>query len=341
MRSEKNYILNLAIILALFAGSVSTNAEAVKDVKSYSPPTVISSTQSFPSIDNMVGHFDHKITIVFSDIDGTLLPLNKTGPRGQVPESVKSGAQKLRQAQIPLILATGRAASEGRQIAKNMGNEKTYIIGQQGAEILDPNGKLIYEDNISNKDSKKIFKAIASFNKSHHKNLKVFFFEHGKLYSFEKVNLPYILDEVTVLKSVNELPKNFTLNKIGIYDTNTEDLRLIQASLKKEFPNYHIDISADCYCDISTATSTKGNGIKKLSDILGIDLKHAAVLGDAENDISMLKLVKTNGGLAIAVGNAMGSVKESANYVTSPVTEGGFAKAVDIILENNTLIRQQ
>lgn len=332
--------LSLLVIFILFLSSNSANAEVTNEVKSNCHPSlnVLKSTTSPEPIDNLVGHFNNKIDIIFTDIDGTLLPLDRIGPRGQAPESVKKSVKKLMQAEIPLILTTGRASSEARQIAKNMGNEKTYIIAQQGAEIVDPNGKIIYEDNIGTKESKNIIKAIESFNKSHHQDSKIFFFVQGQIYMFEKVNLPYIIDEIKIVKSLDELPSNFTLNKIGIYDTNPEKLKSIQAYLKKNFPNYHIDISADCYCDISTATSTKGNGVKKLSEILGVDLKHAATLGDAENDISMLKEVKTNGGLAIAVGNAMDSVKRNAGYVTSTVNQGGFAIAIDKILKNNTLI---
>lgn len=335
MNNKKNYIIYLAIFLSLFLTSATVNSATI-DGRFY--PILTDSAIQSKSIDNLVGHFDHKINIVFSDIDGTLLPLNKTGPRGQVPESVKKSLQKLKQAQIPLILATGRASTEARQIAKNMGNEKTYIIAQQGAEILDPTGKVIYEDNISNKDSKKIVQEIDSFNKSHNQDSKIFFFEKDQIYMFEKVNLPYILDEIKVIKSIDELPADFTLNKIGIYDPNPKNLKLIQTYLKKQFNNYHIDISADVYCDISTATSTKGNAVKKLSEILNVNLKNAAVLGDAENDISMLKLVKTKGGLAVAVGNAMNSVKNNANFITSPVQEDGFAHAIDKILSNNALI---
>lgn len=335
MSSKKNYTLYLAIILTLFLTSFPIDAATI-DGRFY--PILTDSAIQSKSIDNLVGHFDHKINIVFSDIDGTLLPLNKTGPRGQVPESVKKSVIKLKDAKTPLILATGRASSEARQIAKNMGNEKTYIIAQQGAEIVDPNGKVIYEDNINNQESKKIIKEIESFNKLHNQDSKIFFFEKGQIYMFEKVNLPYILDEIKVIKSLDELPADFTLNKIGIYDPNSEKLKLIQAHLKKQFHNYHIDISADVYCDISTATSTKGNAVKKLAEILNVNLKNAAVFGDAENDVSMLKLVKTHKGLAIAVGNAMSSVKNSANFITSPVQEDGFAHAVDKILENNALM---
>ncbi len=52
-----------------------------------------------------------------------------------------------------------------------------------------------------------------------------------------------------------------------------------------------------------------------------------------KNDISMLKLVKDQGGLAVAVGNAMPKTKNSANFTTAPVTQDGFAKAIDKIIK--------
>lgn len=330
----KRFLSFLAVFILLLT-SAPINAETI-DGRFY---PVFTDTKTTPkSIDNLVGHFDHKVKIIFSDIDGTIIPFSKTGPKGIVPESAKKAAEKLKQAQIPLILATGRSSWEGRQIAKKMGNEKTYIIGQQGAEIIDPEDKLIYEDTINNKDARKMIKEINSFNKSHNQDSKMFLYVSGKLYMTEKYNLPYLLEDIVIVKSFNELNPNFAPIKIGICDTNPKNLKLIQTYLKEKFPNYHVDLSADCYCDLSSATATKGNAVKKLAEILKIDLKDAATLGDAENDISMLKQVGTKGGLTIVTGNAMDSVKSNANFVTSPVSEGGFAKAIDKILANNALI---
>lgn len=331
------------LITLMFLISTPINAEVI-DGRFYPVPIdakAVNTASEYKSIDNFVGNFDHKIKFIFSDIDGTLIPLNKTGPKGVVPESVKKAKQKLAQAQIPLILVTGRSYIEAKQIAQRMGNENTYIISQQGAEITNPQGQMIYKDHINNKDCKKIIKAIKSFNKEYDQNSRIFVFYNGKRYTDENYKMPYNLDDPIVLKSFNELSAmnpHYTLSKIGIYEPNPSKIKFIQTYMKKKFPKYHIDLSTDCYCDITTETATKGNAVGKLAEMLKMDLEYVAVFGDLENDISMLRLLKANNGLAVAVGNAPENVKDNANYVTAPVTEDGFAKAVDKILENNALI---
>lgn len=327
--------LNLLTLVVLFIGISPTNAGTI-DGRFY--PTAAYNFEPAKPIESLVRHYNNKIDVVFSDIDGTIIPFNKTGPRGVVPESAKQAAEQLRKANIPLILVTGRSSWEAKEIAKRMGNENTYIIGQQGAEIRNPQGQLIYQITINNKEAKKMIKEVYSFNKTHKQNSKIYVYTDGKLYMTENFKLPYLIEEIYVIKAFKDLGQRLKPVKIGIYNNNPENLKAIQAYLKKKFPNYHIDISSDCYCDISTNNSTKGNAVKKLAEILKVDLKNTATFGDAENDISMLKLIKNNGGAAIAVGNAFPRVKEAANYVTLPVNEGGFAKGVDVILMNNSLL---
>lgn len=334
----------LIIALTLFLTSTPINAEVI-DGRFYPVPVETKTAEVITapkSIDTLVGNFDHKINFVFSDIDGTLIPFNKTGPRAVVPESVKQTAQKLKKTQIPLMLVTGRSGSEAIQIYKRLEtNNSSYLIAQQGAQILNSEGRIIYENNIDHKNSIKIFKSIEEFEKTNHRNLKLYFYFSGDLYTISKFDMPYIIQKSIAINSLKDLSKinpNYTLSSIGIYSYDMQDLKAVQAFLKKKYPKYNIDIAADCYCSITSPSATKGNAVKKLAEILKIDLKYAAVLGDAENDISMLKEVKQHGGLAIAIGNALPPVKTSANYVTAPVTEDGFAKAVDKILENNAVI---
>lgn len=336
--------LYFTAIFILYLSSLPVHANKIDAIKKpvYPISNVLRNGNESESIENLVGHFDHKVKVVFSDIDGTLIPFDKKGPRAVVPESVKQSAKKLDKAQIPLFLITGRSGWEAVQIAKRVGEENSFVIAQQGGQIINPEGKTIYEDNINHKDCMKILKDVEVFKKTHHKNFKVFLFFKGDLYTIGSFDLPYILQKMTVIKSYNELSKmdpNFTLNKIGICDSNIIELKTVQNYLRKKYPNYHIDLSADCYCDVTTATATKGNAVKKLAEMLNIDLKYAAVFGDSENDISMLKVVRDNGGLSVAVGNAMPSVKKNANYITYPVTDDGFAKAINKILENNAHLK--
>jgi len=339
---KKNISIALALLVS-FSSTLAVKAEnksiGVKETNNIAVD--LNKHQSSKSIDNLVGHYNNKIQIFFSDIDGTIMPTGKKAVKGEVPLSVMIAADNLKQAKIPMVLATGRSMWEARQIAQKIGITNSYLIAEQGSEIINPQGEIIFQDNIDTKDFKKILKAIDSYKKKNHLNSRVFFVADAKPYAKEEFDLPYIFEKRTVIKSDKELKPSFKYTKISICETNPETLKKIQTHLKKLFPTYHIDISADCYVDITSATATKGNAIAKLSKILGTDLKNTAVIGDAENDISMLKLIKENGGLAIAVGNAMDSVKNNANFVTSTVYDGGFAKAVDKVLENNDLLNKK
>ncbi|MFP3256124.1 MAG: phosphoglycolate phosphatase [Thermoplasmata archaeon] len=53
-------------------------------------------------------------------------------------------------------------------------------------------------------------------------------------------------------------------------------------------------------------------GLKKVSEMLSIDLEEIMAFGDSENDLEMLK----NVGIGVAVSNAWNVVKENADYVT-------------------------
>lgn len=332
-------ILYCLVVSVLALSVVPVHAEQLKSKTNNSNLLISNSVfKNAPkSIDNLTGNFDHKIDIIFSDIDGTLLGFNKQKPKPDIPEPLKQSVQKLKKAGIPLILTSGRGYVEEHEIAQMLGNSNTYLIANQGAEIIDPQGKIIYQDSIKKNDVKKILKKIDSIKKANNFTSNVVVFANGKVYATERFKLPYNWEEITILKSFDEL-KDSKVCKICFSESNPKTLRVLQSELKKDFPEYHIDISADCYCDVSSATATKGNAVKKLAEILKMDLKNTATFGDAENDISMLKAVKNSGGLAVSVGNAMDSVKENSSFVTSTVYESGFSKAVDKILINNALV---
>lgn len=308
-------------------------------VKQISDSTAIKPATAPLPIEQLQGHFKNKIKIIFSDIDGTLIPFDKNATSWSAPESVKQSVPKLKKSGVSLVLITGRAYPEVKALAQSIGNENSYIITQQGAEIFNPQGKIIYKDYITNQDFHRIIKDTEVFNRLYGSRSPVYFIIDGKYYSFDNATFPYMWQKKTVLKSFADLPQNAQPSKIEIYEPNPKKIKLIQAYFKKTYPNYHVDLGADVYLSITGATATKGEAVKRLAGILGVDLKNAAVFGDAENDISMLKAVKDKGGLAVALGNAMQKTKNSANFVAAPVTQDGFAKSVDKILANNYKIK--
>lgn len=332
MKSKLYFSIALSILLSV--GLV--NAEPIENCLNNESQTTV---KELKSIDNLSGNFNNKIEIVFSDIDGTLMPFNKNAPKMTLPESLNEATAKLKQAGIPLVLVTGRPGSIARSISNKIGNTNSYVVGFHGAQIVDPHGNLIYKNIISDKDVKKIARRLNYFNKINNQNSKILIFTDETIFTLEKFHIPYLLEKVTVVKSIkNVTPRNGTF-KVEIYEPDSKKLELVQADLKNALPEYRVDIVSDYFIDIYSKEASKGAAIKFLSDILKVDLKNAAAFGDAENDISMLTLIKTSCGLPIAVGNAMDSVKSTASYVTTPSANDGFAIAIDKILLNNEALK--
>ncbi|SDE54072.1 hypothetical protein SAMN04488243_10394 [Thermus arciformis] len=64
-----------------------------------------------------------------------------------------------------------------------------------------------------------------------------------------------------------------------------------------------------------------------VAEAYGLSLEEAAMVGDGENDLELLRAV----GLGIAMGNAPPSVKQAARKVVAPVEACGLAEALDLL----------
>lgn len=325
--------------IAIDASNTKTGFEETK-IQSLDQK-VIAPTDSPKSINSLPGNFNNEIKLFFSDIDGTLLPFNKSIPKGIIPQSVIEGKKELDNAKIPLILVTGRSSREALLISNKIGIQNQFIVAHQGAQITNSNGELIYEDGIPSDIVKKIVTDINSYNKKNNRKVEPFIYINNDFYMFDNVDLPYLIDKPTIINSTADLGKKFNSVKIGLYSQNPKALIEIQKHLAKKYPKYNVISSADCYCDITSKTATKGNAIKLIAKKMGIKLKNVAVIGDAENDISMLSLLKENEGLAIAVDNANSKVKSNANYITTSSSNNGFLNAVTNVLKNNIVLQSK
>lgn len=286
-------------------------------------------------IEELPRNFNNKIEIIFSDIDGTLVPLDKGQMEAKVPKSSKDVVKTLKKANIPLVLATGRPFIEAKELAQKMNYKKSYIIAQQGNEIRTYDGKVVFENTLNPKATLNIIEEFEKLKEKENLDTKVVMFVGGKPYSTEDFKLPYNWAKITVLDSYKDLGEDLKPTTMVFYETNPQKVKLIKDYYHKLHPDYHVFLSTDCYCEIAIPGSDKGRAVQILADKLGYDLKNAAVFGDAENDISMIEKVKQAGGLSVATGNAMPNLKKHSEFVTSSVRDGGELKAVKIILENN------
>jgi len=78
------------------------------------------------------------------------------------------------------------------------------------------------------------------------------------------------------------------------------------------------------FTDITAKGADKGEGIRVMAKHLGFDPQYTMAFGDGGNDSSMI----LTAGIGVAMGNAIDSLKEQADYVTTSVDEDGVLNAL-------------
>lgn len=327
------YILLLVFFFNIYVSNFNTASAKIFRHKSNVKNVVQDDTHVVKKID--INTHSYKINFVFADIDGTLIPFDSGNGLSYIPSSVIDATKILSDSNISFVLISGRTLYEIKQIADSLGLKKTYFVGNQGAEILTPQGAFIPIGGFSKSVLDKVLAEVEIFNKNNNSDVFPFIHANGKVYVYKNISLPFSFDEYHVIKSTDEIGDNFNAVKIGLYNKDNKLLVKLQQDLKEKFPNYNIVISSPTFVDFLSKETSKGNAVKFITSKLSVPLRQVAVFGDSENDISMFIPVVSQGGLAIAVGNAMPKVKENANYITDSVDEDGFFNAVLQIVKNN------
>ena len=100
------------------------------------------------------------------------------------------------------------------------------------------------------------------------------------------------------------------------------------AEMKRLFSDFALDPYGykhlpDTCGEVMPAGVTKALGISKLLEYAGADRDDSIGIGDGGNDLEMIKYC----GTGVAMGNASETLKQAADFVTTPIGEGGIANA--------------
>ena len=76
--------------------------------------------------------------------------------------------------------------------------------------------------------------------------------------------------------------------------------------------------------EFSPAEANKGTGMLALAELLGVPREATIAVGDADNDLPMLR----DAGLGVAMGNANERVRAAADVVVADNDHGGVAEAI-------------
>ena len=232
------------------------------------------------------------IKIIFFDIDGTLIAMDKDTISDKTLEALK----RLQANGIKLCLATGR------------GPMLTY----NGSYCYDHSGTL-YSNCIPLKDIERIIKNADKMGKPVALATKDRMAANGKdqdlidYYAFGNA-------EVDVAEDFEDIKKEKVYQVLmgARVEEYQEILKGVQGA----------EITAwwDRAVDIIPVNAGKGAGIEKMLKHYGIDRSQAMAFGDGNNDIEMLKAV----GNGIAMANASDDLKAVADEICGDVSEDGI-----------------
>ena len=292
------------------------------------------------------------IKLIASDMDGTLLNHNH--------KILKENVDLINYAKnqgIEFIVATGRAYYEALP-ALNEKNINCDVISFNGGIVYDKNGNIISITPMLPKDLYYTIEILKSFDISYQLYTKNTIYtksietdinayidlirsngydpdvEHLRAEAQQKLDVGYITEVENIELYLNE-KENPPIKIIAI----SNDISKLEnaAKLLSENKSISVTSSGANNIEIMHKNATKGEALKEIAKIYGINLENAVAIGDNLNDQAMLDIV----GYSVAMKNGNTILKEQAKYVTEKTnSEGGVADTIFKLIEENNEIKE-
>lgn len=268
---------------------------------------------------------DMSYRLIAFDMDGTLLNSDK-----QVSEGNRR-AMKEAAAQGKLIaLSTGRDMPEIRVLQDKL-EDVRYVICMSGSLVYDwKEDKVIYSHPLPPEIAEKLLEFGKTRDTMIHIHSDDSVVEQDKVDHMEQFHMGVyqpMFQKIT--HKVGDVRDYFHAHPDRMYKINfyhkVIDER-IESRKMLEKAAYDIDL---VYSEISSLECTargisKGSGLERLCEHLGIDAAETIAVGDAYNDLEILEAA----GLAVAMGNANDDVKKAADVMVADNDHDGCAEAI-------------
>ena len=259
-----------------------------------------------------------RVKLVVSDIDGTLVTSDKTLTPGAI-----RAAGLLAEAGIALSLVSSRPPMGFAMMREPL--RLTHPLGAfNGGTLIEADGRVIDEVLVP-AEAARI--ALATFAEM---GVDAWLFTRDTWYAADPQGA-YVPKERHTIGVEPAIVASFEplLDRVGKLVGSSRDPDLL-ARCESVLEDRLGDTasarrSQAYYLDVTPHVATKGYAVKRIADVLGIDLAEVAVIGDAANDLPMFAVA----GLAIAMGNGIPDVKARAHFTTASNAEDGFAVAME------------
>lgn len=267
------------------------------------------------------------IKMIGLDLDGTLLTSTK-----ELTAYTKEVLTKVIKQGVTVLVATGRPITAIPEELRKFPGMR-YAVTANGARILDlERQQVLYENLLPVEIAEKALRVLLDYDA-----IQEFFVDglsytkaeclRNIYYYFDNPSMPqYMLKTRNPVEDVLKIMQEMAqpVDKVlGVF-RDLEERKEALARLR-EIPGIVVTSSVRNNLEINREGTSKGFGLVKLGELLGIQREEIMACGDGMNDLEMLREV----GFGVAMENGYERVKEIADYVTVTNDEDGVAKAIE------------
>lgn len=259
--------------------------------------------------------------LVALDMDGTLLKEDKT-----ISKENFQAIEKAKAKGVKVVLATGRPIKGIKRYLQelNLVTEEDYAVAFNGAVVQNTKtGEIIAENLLDLNDIKYLYDLSKKLSVNIHALTPTSCItpklnEYSQLESTMN-NIPLEIVDFDTLDNSTTIIKIMFIDHESILD------KVIERLPKEVYNNYTVVKSAPFFLEFINKKVNKGFGVELLAKNLGIRQEEIICMGDAGNDLHMIKYA----GLGVAMGNAFPELKDVANYITKTNEEHGVAHVIN------------
>lgn len=249
--------------------------------------------------------------LIVCDLDETLISRDR-----HITEENREAIKAATAAGVKFVPTTGRGFNSVHTTLKELGlyqQAGQYTISYNGGAITEnKDEKILYFQGISFAEAEALYKRGLTYD---HICIHIYTPDQVWVRNFYPEEVEYLVSRqpcTEIFGDSIDFLKGRDIVKAIYMNTDFAYLRRIESEIADLTDDMDVSFSSNRYMEFNRRGVSKGSGLQRLCDIIGIDIKDTIAIGDNLNDLSMINAA----GLGVGVANTIDEMKSACDVIT-------------------------
>lgn len=262
--------------------------------------------------------------IITCDLDETLLCMDRSVCKRNI-DAIHAAKEK----GVKFVCASGRGYMSFQNTLQEIGLydcPDQYSISFNGGVITENKGnRILYLEGISWELADTLYRKGTGY------DVCIHVYTRDKVYIYnlnedETAFLNNRMEFIEIFDKDLSFLKGEQIMKVLYQHVGYDYLYPIEKELSSLTGDCEVSYSSGRYLEFNKKGVSKGDGLRRLAQILGVDMKDTLAIGDNVNDLPMIQAA----GLGAAVGNVFEGIRSKCGYIAeSNNDEGGVGEIIE------------